>query len=57
MDKQPEVVLLATENVIADIDKFTDPDIAKELFELFECRMLREIGRTVEKKLTGETPP
>jgi len=50
MDKQPEVILLATENVIADIDRFTDPDIAKELFELFECRMLSEIGRTEENK-------
>lgn len=51
MADKPEVVLKATEEVVKDIQHFTDTEVAKELLDLFEFRLFEQNGLLSEKEL------
>ena len=51
MADKPEVMLKATEEVVKDIQHFTDTEVAKELLDLFEFRLFEQHGLLSEKEL------
>ncbi|MBL0310156.1 MAG: hypothetical protein IPP77_10900 [Bacteroidetes bacterium] len=50
MSHKVSAILFATEEALHDFDRFTDADIACELFQLFEYRMLEETGLLEQEK-------
>lgn len=51
MAAAPKVVLKATEQVLNDIQSFTDTEIVSDLLDLFEFRLYEEHGLLTEKEM------